>query len=292
MNEMTSEAYLQAVREYQDAYYTPETIRPHDYRTYQYGLLQGDPEQAMRATNLLQAQRAGVRPGQRVLDAGCGICGPSIDIARHVKGVTIDAVTLSPEQARHGRLAVEDAGLDQRVRVHVGDFHGLPFARETFDVVYYFESFCYAYEQERVLAEALRVLKPGGRLYIKDFFRPASPLSETEAAAFAAMCERYVARMGTLAEAAAAAERVGFAEVRKQDLRKLSEARYRSEWEVRQWIHSHCITDESGVPVLTRFGKRHYDGPRTAPTTLGELQARRPGAAGHAAADDAERRGA
>ena len=59
---------------------------------------------------------AGLQDGMRMLDAGCGICGPSIRIARMVN-VSIDAVTISPVQADFARKRVQEAGLADRITV-------------------------------------------------------------------------------------------------------------------------------------------------------------------------------
>jgi len=109
--------------------------------------------------------------GYRVLDAGCGVCGPSIWFAKN-KNVTIDAVTISPNQKPTAETAIAAAGLSGRVHVHVADYHKLEdiFPVNTFDTVFYLESLCHAVSFQRTLASAAKVLKPGGHLYIKDYF--------------------------------------------------------------------------------------------------------------------------
>ncbi len=66
--------------------------------------------------------------------------------------------------------------MSERITVHVGDFHRLDelFAPESFDVVYFLESLVHAHDPSRVLASAFRVLRPGGRIYVKDFYRGRS----------------------------------------------------------------------------------------------------------------------
>ena len=109
--------------------------------TFQAGFV-NEPGQPTNSTanNLFLASRAGIKPGDRVLDAACGVCGPSIDIARSIPDVKIDAVTLSPSQATLARDAVRNAGLTDQVQIHVCDYHDLPFEAKRFDVVFCFES--------------------------------------------------------------------------------------------------------------------------------------------------------
>jgi cyclopropane fatty-acyl-phospholipid synthase-like methyltransferase len=126
--------------------------------------------------------RAGLRDGQRVLDAGCGICGP----ARHFAGrldLSIEALTISPLQAEAARRKNQEAGLASRIHVSLGDFHDLAgiYGREAFDTAYFLESLSHSPTPEVVLRSVYEVLKPGGFVYIKDFFiRPCESTAEQE----------------------------------------------------------------------------------------------------------------
>ncbi len=108
--------------------------------------------------------------GQRLLDAGCGVGGPSIWFAQQ-RQVTIEAITISPTQLGLAREAVAKAGLSNRITVQIGDFHRLEelFPADTFDGVFFLESICHAESYRRVLASAKKVLRPGGFVYIKDY---------------------------------------------------------------------------------------------------------------------------
>ncbi len=124
--------------------------------------------------------RIGLRDGQRVLDAGCGVCGPARYFAAQAD-VQICALTLSARQAEIARVRNEEAGLAARVEVSVGDFHDLPaiYGRERFDVVYCLESLSHSPDPLRAIRGAYEVLEPGGFLYIKDYFiRPCDDPEE------------------------------------------------------------------------------------------------------------------
>jgi ubiquinone/menaquinone biosynthesis C-methylase UbiE len=159
----------------------PEAVaRYYDEWTARYEDVFGDTIQAHRPTDLDELhrylfERAGVRDGKRLLDAGCGVCGPSLSFARRAD-VTIEALTISPAQARVAGDRVAAAGLRERVRVRVGDYHELPslYPRESFDIVFFLESLSHSPRPRDVLAGVHQVLRPGGIVYIKDFFvRPA-----------------------------------------------------------------------------------------------------------------------
>ncbi|MEZ5257303.1 MAG: class I SAM-dependent methyltransferase [Ilumatobacteraceae bacterium] len=64
------------------------------------------------------------RPGQRLLDIGCGWGAMAMHAARH-HGATVVGITLSSEQAEWARLAVERAGLSDRVEIRRCDYREL-----------------------------------------------------------------------------------------------------------------------------------------------------------------------
>lgn len=137
----------------------------------------GDVFQHLQTTDRAQlfdhlAEAAGVIDGDRILDAGCGVCGPAVEFARRAD-VAIDAVTLSAVQVERARENVERAGLNGRIAVHLGDFHRLDelFAPASFDLVYFLEAFVHSDDPLAALRSVHEVLRPGGRIYIKDFYR-------------------------------------------------------------------------------------------------------------------------
>ena len=110
-----------------------------------------------------------LREGMKVVDAGCGVCGPAIYFAQKT-GVEIHAVTISREQYEQSVAAVKAAGLEHRVFVYHGDYHDLEkvTGRKDVDVVYFLESFGHSPQHALAVDSAWKVLKQGGLLYIKD----------------------------------------------------------------------------------------------------------------------------
>lgn len=126
---------------------------------------------SMRESNLWLARSAGLATGDRVLDAGCGVCGPAIDMARAIPGLGIVGITLSARQAGTAVELIDRAGVCDRVHVVHGNYHALPFADGSFDAVLFLESLGYASALAPLFAGIHRVLRPGGTLYVKDVFR-------------------------------------------------------------------------------------------------------------------------
>ena len=217
--------------------------------TYQAGLVKtASDAEAGRATNLLCAARASIRPGDRILDAGCGIGGPALDIAHAFAGVRVDAITLSPVQARYASSFARHAGLSDRVRVYVGDFHSLPFSSNVFDVALFLESIGYAYDVRQLLAEVYRVLRPGGALYIKDVFQREPLESAQERAALAEFDQAYVQRTPRAGATVEAISAIGFRDVESDDLTGMLST---------EAFTNANVVVRDGVPNMTELGLYH-----------------------------------
>ena len=112
-----------------------------------------------------------VRDGMHLLDAGCGVCGPAVGLAKN-NNITIEAITISEVQVAKSRQYVAENGLDTCINVTKADYANLAklYPANTFDLVYFQETLGYAHDLRTVLAGVASVLKQGGSVYIKDFF--------------------------------------------------------------------------------------------------------------------------
>lgn len=118
-----------------------------------------------------QIKAIGFKAGEVAVDAGCGVGGPACYFAAQT-GVEIHALTISAVQAQLAQEQVAAKGLSAQVHVHHADYHqmGQLLPAASADVVYFLESFGHSHDKEAAIAAAWQVLKPGGRLYIKDLF--------------------------------------------------------------------------------------------------------------------------
>jgi ubiquinone/menaquinone biosynthesis C-methylase UbiE len=124
-----------------------------------------------------------LRPGQRVLDLGCGPGTITVDLARRVSPggsvLGIDPADDVVARARRNHADTGDAELD--VTFAVGDAYALEHAPGTFDVVHAHQVLQHLTDPVRALREARRVLRPGGLLAVRDsdyagfFWAPADP---------------------------------------------------------------------------------------------------------------------
>ncbi|MGK4578705.1 SAM-dependent methyltransferase [Kitasatospora sp. HPMI-4] len=106
-------------------------------------------------------------PGTRVLDLGSGYGGPARYLARTF-GCRVTALNISETQNERHRRTNAERGLDDRISVVTGSFQDIPFPAAHFDVVWSQEAFCHSPDRDRLLAEAVRVLRPGGELVFTD----------------------------------------------------------------------------------------------------------------------------
>jgi len=119
--------------------------------------------------NEVMAEQAGILPGEKVLDAGCGVGGSSIFLAS-VRGATVTGITLSGRQVQKATDNAKGKGSHGNIDFQVMDYCNTSFPDESFDIVWGCESICYAGNKEEFIKEAWRLLKPGGRLIVADGF--------------------------------------------------------------------------------------------------------------------------
>lgn len=117
--------------------------------------------------NTVLAKLAKIKATDIVLDAGCGIGGSSLYLAKNI-GCKCIGITLSEKQAAKANRIAITLNRHHLVDFKVMSYMQTSFADESFDVVWGLESICYAENKETFIKEAFRLLKKGGRLIIAD----------------------------------------------------------------------------------------------------------------------------
>lgn len=118
------------------------------------------------------ATAAGWAPGRRVLDVACGPGYPALAAARAVApGGHVTAVDLSANMVAGGTRRTAAAGLDN-IAFEVMDAEALRFAPDSFDAVTGAYGLMFCPDPSRALAEAHRVLAPGGRVAMVTWDEP------------------------------------------------------------------------------------------------------------------------
>lgn len=129
---------------------------------------------AVLQMNQIMADLAQITPKDVVLDSGCGYCGSAMWLAKN-RGCKVKGVTIVPQQASVAKKAILKRGLQSQVEVLVEDFSQTTFLGGSFDVYWAQESLVQAENREKVLLEAIRVLKPGGRIILSEYMYRENP---------------------------------------------------------------------------------------------------------------------
>jgi len=169
-----------------------------------------------------------IRPGEQLLDLGCGWGALTIHAARH-HGAVVTGVTLSAQQAEVARRRIRDAGLQDRCTIEVCDFRELAGDAR-------FDHIASVGAVEHVVAELLpayyarcyQLLRPGGLLLSHGISsRPSRPLGAGNA-----FQRKYIFpdhELVPVSQTLVAAEQVGF-EVRDVESLREHYARTLAAW--------------------------------------------------------------
>lgn len=115
--------------------------------------------------SLLDTAGGYLAAGDVVLDAGCRDGAHLIELVRRfgVDGVGVEPVALHVER---GRAAVQVAGLAERISLHQGVLHDMPYPDKHFDFVWCRDVLEQVDDVAGALREVVRVMKPDARLLV------------------------------------------------------------------------------------------------------------------------------
>jgi cyclopropane fatty-acyl-phospholipid synthase-like methyltransferase len=182
-----------------------------------------DREAMLERMNAEVVATLGLRPESpaRVLDIGCGTGATARSLARAHRRVEVTCITIVPEQIELGRRLTRAAGFARRIGFMLADFTETWLGRASHDAAFAIESLCYASDagKNAALAEAARVLKPGGRITIVDGFLVSEVPGGIPGWIYRRWCACWsIAGLARLDEFTRSLERAGFEDVHVRDL--------------------------------------------------------------------------
>ncbi|CAI0647822.1 unnamed protein product [Colletotrichum noveboracense] len=107
------------------------------------------------------AHMINIKKGMKVLDVGCGVGGPTREIAKFT-GAYVTGLNINEYQVERAMRYTKKERMDKNVQFVQADFMNIPFEDNTFDAVYAIEATVHAPSLQAVYSEIHRVLKPGG----------------------------------------------------------------------------------------------------------------------------------
>ncbi len=120
-----------------------------------------------------------LRPGDRVLDFGCGPGTITVGLAKAIEPGEVHGIDMEESQVAMARSAAE-AGGHSNATFHVGDVTALPFEDDSFDVAHCHAVLMHVPDTAATLAEVKRVLKPGGIIASREMIVDSSFLEPTD----------------------------------------------------------------------------------------------------------------
>ena len=130
----------------------------------------------LAATDAL-ARHAKINESTHVLDLCCGLGGPARYLAYH-HGCRVTGVDMNTDRLAGAVRLTERTKLQDRVLFHHANALQTGLADETFDVIVSQEAFCHIPNKKTLIAECVRLLKPGGRIVYTDILARNSMTNE------------------------------------------------------------------------------------------------------------------
>lgn len=118
-------------------------------------------------------QPADIVAGKRILDMGCGASGKSMYYLSLGASAVVGA-DIVPHYKPEAEAFARELGFGDRFTFLLGDALHLPLEAESFDVVIMNDFMEHIYDPEGAIREAMRILKPGGRIFVNfpPYFHP------------------------------------------------------------------------------------------------------------------------
>ncbi|CAH1265916.1 Hypp3259 [Branchiostoma lanceolatum] len=170
-----------------------------------------------------------IREGDKVLDVGSGIGGPSRFLARATK-CHVTACELLPENHDVGVDLTNRSGMDNGVTHMCGDILTADLGEESFNSIISIQVFLHVNDKAALFKRCFDLLKPGGAMYIEDFYR-TKDINREEREVLTEFLNS-TDDMATMKETKGLLEDAGFTGIEMKDLSSYSQYTYSrlAEW--------------------------------------------------------------
>ena len=114
---------------------------------------------------------------KHVLDIGVGIGGPACLLVENHGAARVTGIDIEAPVLRHAVETVASRGLEERIVLKHVTPGPLPFADESFDIVFSKDSIIHIPDKKALFIEACRVLKAGGWVVMSDWYCDEKPFT-------------------------------------------------------------------------------------------------------------------
>jgi len=126
------------------------------------------------------AEKAGVTKGMKVLDL-CSALGAGLRFLVRNYGVEGFGLDGTEHMINEARKRADAEGMSSQIQMKLGDVTSIPWPENIFDLVWGEDAWCYVADKNKLVGEAFRVLKPGGKIAFTDWIEADACLSYLEA---------------------------------------------------------------------------------------------------------------
>ena len=119
-----------------------------------------------RRLHSLVVDKLNLKPGQKVLDLGCGTGNLEMTMKRLVSGLEVTALDISPKMLERAKKKCHNPGNVQFIHADVNQ--SLDFAPNSFDRIAVVHTLYTLGNPGRIISELARILRPGGRLVLAE----------------------------------------------------------------------------------------------------------------------------
>ncbi len=130
------------------------------------------------------AEKAGIRPGWTGVDLCCCTGEGMRFLVRHLGVSHMHGVDATQAMTELGVERCREEGLAERINFTQGDACRTGLPSDEFDFVWGEDAWCYVEDKKSLIAEAVRVVKPGGVVAFTDWLEGETAFSDAEAERF------------------------------------------------------------------------------------------------------------
>ncbi len=136
------------------------------------------------ASSMDLAEKAGIAPGMTGVDLCCCNGAGMRCLVRFKDVAAMQGVDATAKVIEQGKQRSSDEGLADRMAFTLADVCHTGLAAASYDFVWAEDAWCYVKDKSALIAEAVRLAKPGGTIAFTDWIEGPAGLSDAEAQRF------------------------------------------------------------------------------------------------------------